>query len=170
VTKSRRNLLVTIQQENVSRGEIKEPCEILDSAKDDAMDAMMRLSNKYIANKDCRSSERLIQEIDKIKIEYTDAQNRAQQVFDELSRAASYSKFIKKLEDTSQKQRSDLVKSKDDQTFSIVIEKSYCTSQSIYQRVPHNMVIQSCMQQYLSQSYIVSQQLSKSLMKNQLYH
>ena len=117
-TKSRRNLLVTIQQENVSREEIKEACEILDTAQDDAMDAMMRLSNKYIANKDSRSSERLIQEIDKIEIEYTDAQNRAQQVFDELSRAASYSKFIKKLEDTSQKQGSDLVKSKDDQTFS----------------------------------------------------
>jgi len=37
---------------------------------------------------------------------------------DKLSRVASYSKFIKKLEDTSQKQGSDLLKSKDDQTFS----------------------------------------------------
>jgi len=76
-TKSRRNFLVKIQQENVSREEIKEACKILNTAQDDAMDAMMRLFNKYIANKGCRSSERLIQEIDKIEIEYTDAQNQA---------------------------------------------------------------------------------------------
>jgi len=77
-TKSRRTLLVTVQQEKVSTFEIKEACEALDIAQEEAMYAMTRLLNKYIAEKDHKSSEKLSLEIEKIEIEYSDAQNRAQ--------------------------------------------------------------------------------------------
>ena len=109
-TKTRRTLLVTIQQEKVSTCEIKEACEALDTAQEEAMEAMARLLNKYIAEKDYKSSEKISQEIEKIEIEYSDAQNRAQQSFDEASRSESYNKFVKKLEKTEEKQPSDLVK------------------------------------------------------------
>ena len=50
-------------------------------------------------------------------------QNRAQQVFDEVSRAANYEKFVRKSENISQKQSSDLVKGKDNQNLSSNVEK-----------------------------------------------
>ena len=109
-TKTRRTLLVTIQQEKVSTCEIKEACEALDTAQEEAMEAMARLLNKYIAEKDYKSSDKISQEIEKIEIEYSDAQNRAQQSFDEASRSENYNKFVKKLEQTEEKQPSDLVK------------------------------------------------------------
>ena len=109
-TKTRRTLLVTIQQEKVSTCEIKEACEALDTAQEEAMEAMARLLNKYIAEKDYKSSDKISQEIEKIEIEYSDAQNRAQQSFDEASRSERYNKFVKKLEQTGEKQPSDLVK------------------------------------------------------------
>ena len=109
-TKTRRNLLVTIEQEKVSTCEIKEACEALDTAQEEAMEAMARLLNKYIAEKDYKISEKISQEIEKIKIEYSDAQNWAQKSFDEASRSESYNKFVKKLEQTDEKQPSDLVK------------------------------------------------------------
>ena len=64
-TKTRRTLLVTIQQEKVSTCEIKEACEALDTAQEEAMEAMARLLNKYIAEKDYKSSEKISQEIEK---------------------------------------------------------------------------------------------------------
>ena len=109
-TKTRRTLLVTIQQEKVSTCEIKEACEALDTAQEEAMEAMARLLNKYIAEKDYKSSDKISQEIEKIEIEYSDAQNWAQQSFDEASRSESYNKFVKKLEQNEEKQPSDLVK------------------------------------------------------------
>ena len=44
-------------------------------------------------------------------------QNRVQKVLDEFHRAATYDKFVRKLENTSQKppQSLDVVKGKDDQ-------------------------------------------------------
>ena len=75
-TKSRRTLLVTAQQEKVSTFEIKEACEALDIAQEEAMYAMTRLLNEYKAEKDHKSSEKLSLEIEKIEIEYSDAQNR----------------------------------------------------------------------------------------------
>ena len=120
-TKSRRTLLVTVQQEKVSTFEIKEACEALDIAQEEAMYAMTRLLNKYIAEKDHKSSEKLSLEIEKIEIEYSDAQNRAQQVYDEVSRAASYDKFVRKLDYGSQRQQietSDVVRSKYEQALS----------------------------------------------------
>ena len=70
-------MLVAIQQEKVFTCEIKEAYEALDIAQKEAMEATARLLNKYIAEKDCKSSVKLSQEIEKIKIEYSDTQNRA---------------------------------------------------------------------------------------------
>ena len=112
-TKTRRTLL---QQEKVSTCEVKEACEALDTAQEEAMEAMARLLNKYIAEKDYKSSDKISQEVEKIKVEYSDAQNRMQQSFDEASKSESYNKFVKKLEQTNDKQPSDLVKGMYEQT------------------------------------------------------
>ena len=51
--------------------------------------------------------------------EYSDVQNQAQQAYDEVSRAASYDKFVRKLENVSQRQQtSDVVRSKYEQALS----------------------------------------------------
>ena len=119
-TRTRRQLLVIIQQDKVTTDEIKEGCEVLDIAQEEAMGIMARLLDKYIAEKDNKNSEKLSQEIDNIKIEYSDAQNRVQRAFDEIRKATTY-KFIRKLEGASQKpQTSDMVKGKD----SLPVERS----------------------------------------------
>ena len=53
-----------------------------------------RLSAKYKLEKDTKSNEKLSSEVEQIKIEFTDAQNRAQKVRDELRSREVYSKFI----------------------------------------------------------------------------
>ena len=95
-TRVRRQLLVTVQQDNVSTDEIKERCEALDMAQEEVMDIMARLLDRYMALKDNKNSEKLSQEIDNIEIEYSDAQNRAQKVYDEIREAVTY-KFVRKL-------------------------------------------------------------------------
>ena len=118
-TRTRRQLLVTIQQDKVTTDEIKEGCEALDIAQEEAMGIMARLLDKYMAEKDSKNSEKLSQEIDNIEIEYSDAQNRAQSVFDEVRKAVMYDKLVRKLEIASQKpQTSDMVKGKDDDSWS----------------------------------------------------
>ena len=118
-TRTRRQLLVTIQQDKVTTDEIKEGCEALDIAQEEAMGIMARLLDKYMAEKDSKNSEKLSQEIDNIEIEYSDAQNRAQSVFDEVRKAVIYDKLVRKLESASQKpQTSDMVKGKDDDSWS----------------------------------------------------
>ena len=118
-TRTRRQLLVIIQQDKVTTDEIKEECEALDIAQEEAMGIMARLLEKRIAEKDNRNSEKLSQEIDNIEIEYSDAQNRAQRAYDEVRKAATYDKFVRKLESASQKPRtSDMVKGKDDDSWS----------------------------------------------------
>ena len=83
------------------------------------MGIMARLLDKYMAEKDSKNSEKLSQEIDNIEIEYSDAQNRAQIVFDEVRKAVMYDKLVRKLEIASQKpQTSDMVKGKDDDSWS----------------------------------------------------
>ena len=110
-TRARRQLLVIVQQDNVSTDEIKERCEALDMAQEEAMDIMARLLDRYMAVKDNKNSERLSQEIDNIEIEYSEAQNRAQKVYDEIRETVTYDKFVRKL---SQKpQASDVVKDGD---------------------------------------------------------
>ena len=92
-TRTRRQLLVIIQQNKVTTDEIKEECEALDIAQEEAMGIMARLLDKYIAEKDNKNSEKLSQEIGNIEIEYSDAQNRAQRAFDEVRKAATYDKL-----------------------------------------------------------------------------
>ena len=99
-TKSRRALLVLIQQKGVAADEIQEACLGLDLAQEEAMEAIEKLSDRYKAEKDYRSCDKLGQEVDRIEIEYTDAQNRAQEVYDELSKANTYSRIVKRLETT----------------------------------------------------------------------
>ena len=107
-TRVRRQLLVTVQQDNVSTDEIKGRCEALDMVQEEVMDIMARLLDKYMALKDNKISEKLSQEIDNIEIEYSDVQNRAQEVYDEIRGVVTYDKFVRKL---SQKpQTSDEVK------------------------------------------------------------
>ena len=96
-TRTRRQLLVTIQQDKVTTDEIKEGCEALDIAQEEAMGIMARLLDKYMAEKDSKNSEKLSQEIDNIEIEYSDAQNRAQNVFDEVRKAVIYDKLSQKV-------------------------------------------------------------------------
>ena len=62
-TRARRQLLVIVQQDNVSTDEIKERCEALDMAQEEAMDIMARLLDRYMAVKDNKNSEKLSQEI-----------------------------------------------------------------------------------------------------------
>ena len=62
-TRTRRQLLVTIQQDNVTTDEIKEGCEALDIAQEEAMGIMARLLDKYMAEKDNKNSEKFSQEI-----------------------------------------------------------------------------------------------------------
>ena len=51
-TRTRRQLLVIIQQDKVTTDEIKEECEALDIAQEEAMGIMARLLEKHIAEKD----------------------------------------------------------------------------------------------------------------------
>ena len=110
-TRARRQLLVTVQQDNVGTDEIKERCEALDMAQEEVMDIMARLLDRYMALKDNKNSEKLSQEIDNIEIEYSDAQNRAQKVYDEIREAVTYDKFVRKL--SQMPQTSDEVKDRD---------------------------------------------------------
>lgn len=76
-TKTRRQLLVTIQQDKVTTDEIKEfeGCEALDIAQQEAVGILARLLDRYMVEKDNKNSEKLSQEIDNIKLEYSEAQN-----------------------------------------------------------------------------------------------
>ena len=51
-TRVRRQLLVTVQQDNVGTDEIKGRCEVLDMAQEEVMDIMARLLDRYMALKD----------------------------------------------------------------------------------------------------------------------
>ena len=157
-TRARRQLLVIVQQDNVSTDEIKERCEALDMAQEEAMDIMARLLDRYMAVKDNKNSERLSQEIDNIEIEYSEAQNRAQKVYDEIREAVTYDKFVRKL---SQKpQASDVVKDGDHDRngSSLPAEKSlhqpeYC---------PERAIVKSNASR--SESYLCDREVQSALM------
>ena len=154
-TKTRKQLLVIIQQNKVTTDEIKEECEALDIAQEEAMGIMARLLDKHIAEKDNKNSEKLSQEIDNIEIEYSDAQNRAQRAFDEVHKAATYDKFVRKLESASQKpQTSDMVKGKDDDSWSsLPVER--LLHQPVYgKRVPQKEIMCNCMM-HQSHVYVI---------------
>ena len=81
-TKVRCHLLVLIQNEEATIEAIREMCDTLDESEQETMDIMIRLSEGYKAEKDSKNSYKLSQEIEQIEIEYTSAQNRAQEVLD----------------------------------------------------------------------------------------
>ena len=54
------------------------------------MEVMENLVSKYKMEKDQRNEDKLSGEIERIEIEYSDAQNRAQQVIDTLSNPRTY--------------------------------------------------------------------------------
>ena len=56
-----------------------------------------RSSAKYKLEKDNKSNDKLSSEIEQIKIEFTDVQNCAQRIRDELRNREVYSKFVKQL-------------------------------------------------------------------------
>ena len=81
-TKLRRCLLVALQEETVDIDKINALCEELDSVEDEVLDIMTKLSDKYKEQKDNKMCMKVSQEIDQIEQEYTNAQNRAQQMLD----------------------------------------------------------------------------------------
>ena len=99
-TKTRRALLVLILQRELTLDTIQEACGTLNMAQEEATEAIEKLVDRFRTVKDYKSSERLGQEIEKIEIEYTDAQNRVQEVYDKLSKSNAYGKFVRTLEET----------------------------------------------------------------------
>ena len=94
-TKVRRHLLVLIQDEQVDVDNIAKMCDTLDESEQETMDIMLRLSERYKGEKDSQTScYKLSQEIEQLEIEYTSAQNRAQEVTDsklsKLSKKPAY--------------------------------------------------------------------------------
>ena len=93
-TRTRRKLLVLIQRLDVTVEQIDEASDHLNIVMDEALQCMGRLAHKYKIDKDSKSNEKLGLEIELIEEEFTDAQNRAQKVRDELSDRLVYSKFL----------------------------------------------------------------------------
>ena len=94
-TKVRHHLLVLIQDEEVDVDNIAKMCDTLDESEQETMDVMLRLSERYKGEKDSQTScYKLSQEIEQLEIEYTSAQNRAQEVIDsklsKLSKKPAY--------------------------------------------------------------------------------
>ena len=56
-----------------------------------------RLSAKYKLEKDSKSNDKLSSEIEQIEVEFTDSQNRAQRIRDELRNREVYCKFVEQL-------------------------------------------------------------------------
>ena len=81
-TKLRRCLLVALQEETVDIDKINALCEELDGVEEKVLDIMTKLSYKYKEQKDSKMCIKVSQEIDQIEQEYTNAQNRAQQMLD----------------------------------------------------------------------------------------
>ena len=59
-------------------------CDILDESEQKTIDIMLRLSEKHKGEKDSKSCCKLSQEIEQLEIEYSSAQNRAQEVLDRV--------------------------------------------------------------------------------------
>jgi len=96
-TRTRRRLLVLLQQADVTVEQIDDASEQLNMSMEETMEAMARLFTKYKMEKDSKSNEKLSSEIEQIEVEFTDAQNCAQKVYDELRDRVVYSKFVEAL-------------------------------------------------------------------------
>ena len=106
-TKHRHHLLVLIQDKEVNVEAISKMCDSLDESEQETMDIMLRLSEKHKGEKDSKSCCKLSQEMEQLEIEYSSAQNRAQEVLDRvLGKKPAYqpdehnsgSHIVKKLE------------------------------------------------------------------------
>ena len=75
-TKTRQRLLVLIQ-EQITVEKLDEECEQLEMLMEELLEVTARLSTKYRLEKDIKCNEKLSSEIEQIKIEFSDAQNRA---------------------------------------------------------------------------------------------
>ena len=95
--KTRRHSLVSIQQEQITVENLDEECEQLEMLMEELLEVTERLSAKYKLKKDIKSNDKLSSEIEQIEIEFSDAQNRAQRVRDELRNREVYSKFVEQL-------------------------------------------------------------------------
>jgi len=96
-TRTRRRLLVLLQQADVTVEQIDDVSEQLNMSMEETMEAMARLSTKYKIEKDSKNNEKLSSEIEQIEVEFTDAQNHVQKVCDELRDRVVYSKFVEAL-------------------------------------------------------------------------
>ena len=83
-----------IQRLDVTIEQIDEASDQLNIVMDEILQCMSRLANKYKIEKDSKSNEKLGSEIELIEEEFTNVQNRAQKVRDELSERLMYSKFV----------------------------------------------------------------------------
>jgi len=102
--------LLLIQNEEAQLEEIKYACEVLDEALETAMDIMARLSDCYIASRDKVNMEKTDQEVEKIEAEYSEAQNRTQVAYEQISS----NRVVKKIWEESEKsQASNAGKSMD---------------------------------------------------------
>ena len=83
-TKLRQCLLVALQEETVDINidKINALCEELDGVEEEVLDIMTKLSYKYKEQKDSKMCIKVSQEISQIEQEYTNGQNRAQQMLD----------------------------------------------------------------------------------------
>ena len=88
-TKARRRTLVLIQEKDVTVEVIKDACEDLDEALANVMDTMTRLADAFRENRDRKNGDKLSQEIGKVELEYSNAQDRMQDTLDELNKVAN---------------------------------------------------------------------------------
>ena len=81
-TKARRRTLVLIQEKDVTVEVIKDACKDLDEALANVMDTMTRLADAFRENRDHKNGDKLSQEIEKVELEYSNAQDRVQDTLD----------------------------------------------------------------------------------------
>jgi len=61
---------------------------------EEAINVMVRVSDRYKTQKDSKHSEKVSSEIKQIEVEFTYVQNRVQNVREELSAEVVHSKFV----------------------------------------------------------------------------
>ena len=83
-----------LQQTGVTIDQIDEASEALNTIMEEAMNVTVTLSDRYKTFKDCKNCEKLSSEIEQIEEEFIGAQNRAQNVHDELSAEVVHCKFV----------------------------------------------------------------------------
>ena len=70
------------EQDYPSRREIKEMCQQLSDAQERAMETMTRLSIEYLLLKDREKRKKVVEEIDKLELEFSEANEKAKEYLD----------------------------------------------------------------------------------------